>query len=57
MFNERKIICIHLLLFLILPIINRKNDKEIILPLIVCTSLLFIFPFLSTELKDSNILM
>ena len=57
MFNERRIICIHLLLFLIFPIMNRKKDKEIILPLIICSSILFIFPFLSTELKDSIILM
>ena len=57
MFNERKIICLHLLVFLIFPIMNRKKDKEILLPLIVCTCLLFIFPFLSTELKDSIFLV
>lgn len=57
MFNERKIICIHLILFAFLPLINKKKDNEIILPWFVCSSTLFVFPFLSTELKDSLPLM
>ncbi len=57
MFNERKIICIHLILFAFLPLINKKKDNEIILPWLVCSSTLFVFPFLSTELKDSLPLM
>ena len=57
MFNERKIICIHLILLAFLPLINRKKDKTIILPWLVCSSVLFVFPFLSTELKDSLPLM
>ena len=57
MFNERKVICIHLILFAFLPFINKKRDNEIILPWLVCSSTLFIFPFLSTELQDSLPLM
>ena len=57
MFNERKIICIHLILLAFLPFINSKKDKKIILPWFVCSSILFVFPFLSTELKDSLPLM
>ena len=57
MFNERKIISIHLILFAFLPLINKKKDNEIILPWLVCSSTLFVFPFLSTELKDSLPLM
>ena len=57
MFNERKIICIHLILFAFLPLINKKKDNELILPWLVCSSTLFVFPFLSTELKDSLPLM
>ena len=57
MFNERKVICLHLILFSFLPLINKKKDNEIILPWLVCSSTLFIFPFLSTELKDSLHLM
>lgn len=57
MFNERRIICIHLFLFLFLPLINFHKDKEIIIQWICCSVLLFIFPFLSTELKDSLFLM
>lgn len=57
MFNERKVICIHLILFAFLPLIKMKKDKEIILPWLVCSSTLFVFPFLSTELRDSLPLM
>ena len=57
MFNERKVICIHLILFAFLPFINYKKDKEIIFPWLICSSAIFIFPFLSTELKDSLPLM
>ena len=57
MFNERKIIYIHLILLAFLPFINRKKGKEIIFPWLICSAALFVFPFLSTELKDSLPLM
>ena len=57
MFNERKVICIHLILFAFLPFINKEKYKEIIFPWLICSSAIFIFPFLSTELKDSLPLM
>ena len=57
MFNERKVICVHLFLFLFLPIINMSKDRGIMKQWIICSVLLFIFPFLPTKLKDNLILM
>lgn len=57
MFSERRVICAFLIIFLILPFINLNKDKNIIIPWIVCSSLLFIFPFLSTKIKDSLLFM
>ena len=53
MFTERKIICFYLFLFLILPFISQKKEKNLIIPWTICSCLLFIFPFLPDELNDS----
>lgn len=53
MFTERKIICFYLILFLILPFISQKKEKNLIIPWTICSCLLFIFPFLPDELNDS----
>ena len=57
MFNERRIICAYLILFSLLPFLNKNKDKKFILSWLVCSALLFIFPFLSTDLKDTLWLM
>ena len=57
MFNERRIICAYLILFSFLPFLNKNKDKKFILSWLVCSALLFIFPFLSTDLKDTLWLM
>lgn len=57
MFDERKIICIYLILFAILPFIETKKDWKVILPWILFSCLFFIFPFLSTNIVDNINLM
>lgn len=57
MFTERKVICVFLVIFLFLPLININKDKTTIIPWIVCSSLLFIFPFLSVKIEDSILFM
>lgn len=57
MLSERKVICAFLVIFLILPFININKDKTTIIPWIVCSSLLFIFPFLSVKIENSILFM
>lgn len=57
MFTERKMICVYLILFLIPPLIDKNRNKKIFISWIVCTCLLFIFPFFPNELKDCLPLM
>lgn len=57
MFTERKIICVYLIIFMLLPFIDNKKDKKIIKPWIFSTCLLFIFPFLPDHIKDSLLFM
>lgn len=57
MFTERKVICVFLVIFLFLPFININKDKTAIIPWFVCSSLLFIFPFLSVKIEDSILFM
>ena len=57
MFDERKIICIYLILFAALPFIEKRKDWKVIIPWIICSCLFFIFPFLSTKIEDNIYLM
>ena len=57
MFNERKVICLHLVIFLILPLLDNNKDLKLIIFWAICSCLLFIFPFLSPNLEDSLLLM
>ena len=57
MFYERRIICVYLILFAFLPFLNKNKDKKLIISWLVCSALFFIFPFLSTDLKDTLWLM
>lgn len=57
MFSERKVICTYLIIFAIIPFFNLKKNKDIIFPWIICSYCLFIFPFLSTKIEDSKIMM
>ena len=50
-------VCIHLVLLQILSLVERKYNKDIILPWIICSFISFIFPILPTTMKDSNLLM
>ena len=57
MFDERKMICIYLIVFSFLPLIDNKLDLKVIIPWIVCSCLFFIFPFLSLKIEDNFKLM
>ena len=57
MFDERKMICIYLIVFSFLPLIDNKLDLKVIIPWIVCSCLFFIFPFLSLKIEDNFNLM
>ena len=57
MFDERKMICIYLILFLFVPFIEYKKDLKVIIPWIICSCLFFIFPFLSPDIEDNINLM
>ena len=57
MFDERRIICVYLVLFVLLPFVENNKDFKLIIPWIICTSLFFIFPFLSEVIIDNINLM
>ena len=57
MFDERKIICGHLILFGVLPFLESNKDYKLIIPWIIASCLFFIFPFLSTTIVDNINLM
>ena len=57
MFDERKMICIYLVLFSFLPFIGDKKDLKVIIPWIICSCLFSIFPFLSLKIEDNFKLM
>ena len=57
MFDERKMICVYLVLFLFLPFFGNKKDLKVIIPWIIFSCLFFIFPFLSPNIVDNIKLM
>ena len=57
MFDERRIICVYLVLFALLPFVENNKDFKLIIPWIICTSLFFIFLFLSEVIIDNINLM
>ena len=57
MFDERKMICVYLILFSLLSFLGDKRDLKVIIPWIICSCLFFIFPFLSPNIVDNIKLM
>lgn len=57
MFDERKIICGHLLLFSVLPFLESYKEYKLIILWLIISCLFFIFPFLSTTIEDNIKLM
>lgn len=57
MFDQRKMICVYLVLFLFVPFIGNKKDLKVIIPWIIFSCLFFIFPFLSPNIVDNIKLM
>ena len=57
MFDERRIICVYLVLFALLPFVENNKDFKLIIPWIICTSLFFFFFFLSEVIIDNINLM
>ena len=57
MFDERKIICAHLIFFATLPFFEKLKNYKLIIPWIICSGLFFIFPFLSATIVDNIKLM
>ena len=57
MFDERKMICIYLIVFSFLPFIENKKDFKVIIPWIIFSCLFFIFLFLSLKIEDNFKLM
>lgn len=57
MFDERKVICVYLILLAFLPFLENSKNWNVIIPWITCSCLFFIFPFLSSNIEDNIYLM